>query len=105
MFFTVLSFSSFVFSQNLSITEVFIDGTDEFVEISNMSSTDFYGDLALSGVKSSIVSLSNLSIPAWTSLVVGDNLSMVDTISTIFYKTGLALSIIDSNAFSASLRS
>lgn len=70
---------SVVFSYDLRLTEVLVDGSDEFVEISNMSSDPFAGNLTLSGAKSSLLTLNSISIPAWSSLIVGDSLAMLSS--------------------------
>lgn len=76
---------------DLRLTEVFVDGTDERVEISNMSSDPFAGILSLSGAKSTLLTLPSVSIPAWSSLIIGDNLAMFASLSDFQFKTGLAL--------------
>lgn len=67
---------SSIFAFDLRITEVFVDGTDERVEISNIWTSDFVWSFTLSGVKSSPLLISNVTIPSFTSLLVGDAMSM-----------------------------
>jgi|GEM_PF-5581488 len=48
---------SAVFSQSVRFTEVWIDGTDEYIEVSNLSDQSFSGPLVISGAKSSLLDL------------------------------------------------
>lgn len=63
-------------SSSLELTEVYFDGTDERVEITNISSVPFVGEVSLSGAKSSLVSAS-LSLDPWESIVIGDDGKML----------------------------
>lgn len=40
-----------LFAQHLKITEVYVDGTDERLEITNIGSGAFVGPLSIDGVK------------------------------------------------------
>lgn len=80
---------------NLSITEVFYDGTDEWIEITNFASQSFSGTVLISWVKSVWVSV-DLQIQANQSLVLWDNCLMISDLA-IIYKTWLAMSISDTN--------
>lgn len=87
---------------NLFITEVFFDGTDERVELTNKSNTDFIWNLILEGAKSTPINLSDVSISANTSRIFGDNiLQIVDTM--YIQKTGLAMSMTDTAPLNLSL--
>jgi len=46
----------------LIISEVYYDGTDERVEITNIGDDNFQGNLILSGVKSTLVPLTDVSL-------------------------------------------
>jgi hypothetical protein len=48
-------------------------GSNERLEITNLSDTEFIGSLTLSGVKSSTFKLTNITIPAYTSVLIADN--------------------------------
>jgi hypothetical protein len=91
MFFCFLLSS--VFALDLRITEIFVDGSDERVEISNIWTDDFVWSFTLSGVKSSPLLVSNVTIPSFTSLLVGDAMSMFSLPNTfnILWWRGLSL--------------
>ena len=97
LIFSLLWISSFsvIFAYNLKITEVLVDGTDEFVEISNLSNNPFVGTLLLSGAKSTILSFTNLSLAPWSSFIAGDGLSMFSSFAGFSVKTGLSLNFGD----------
>lgn len=81
----------------LILSEVYYDGTDERIEITNIGSGNFQGNFILSGVKSTSISLTNISIPVGESKIFGDNLLMI--LGTSFIgKTGLAFNILDTAA-------
>ena len=84
---------SSVFALDLRITEIFVDWTDERVEISNIWSGDFVWSFTLSGVKSSPLLISNVTIPSFSSLLVGDTMSMFSLPNTfnILWWRGLSL--------------
>jgi hypothetical protein len=89
---------------NLIITEVYYDGTDEWIEISNIEGTDFHGPLSIVGAKSSPINLSNISIPSGASRIFGDSMSMIADSSPII-ASGLAMSISDTSAINLSISS
>ena len=64
-------------SPSLLITEVYFAGTDEWLEIYNPDDNEFNGTIQLSGVKSSLLTLNDISIPAKTARIFGDNMLMV----------------------------
>lgn len=79
---------------NLILSEVYYDGTDEWIEITNIGDGNFQWNLILSGVKSTAVSLTNISIASGESKIFGDNWAQISGTSFIG-KTGLSLSITD----------
>ncbi len=76
------------------ISEVYFDGTDERIEITNIGDRNFQGNVTLAGVKSTPLSLTNISLIAGESKVFGDNLSQVSW-NRFIGKTGLSLNLID----------
>jgi len=86
----------------LIISEVYYDGTDERVEITNIGDDNFQGNLILSGVKSTLVPLTDVSLLPWASKIFGDTLAQVS--GTLFIgKTWLSLNIIDTMPITAYL--
>ncbi|MCX6824807.1 MAG: hypothetical protein NTY80_01155 [candidate division SR1 bacterium] len=82
---------------HLIISEVYYDGTDEWIEITNIGDGNFQGNFTLSGAKSTLVSLPNISLFSGESKVFGDTLAQVS--GTWFIgKTGLALGMADTAA-------
>lgn len=96
-------FLTSLFAIDLRITEVFVDGSDEWIELTNIETGDFLWPLSLHWVKSSPLQLSNISIPAWSSLLVGDNLSMLSSYEWLQLLTGRWLSLWDTSAINVSL--
>ncbi len=86
----------------LILSEVYFDGTDERIEITNIGDGNFSGNLVISGAKSTSVSLSNISIQSGESKVFGDNLSQVSG-NRCIGKTWLALNIPDTAAINIQL--
>lgn len=86
----------------LIISEVYFDGTDEWIEITNIGEGNFVGNLTLVGVKSTSLSLSNISLLAGESKIFGDNLSQILE-NWCFGKTGLSLNLIDTAAINIQL--
>jgi len=86
----------------LILSEVYYDGTDEWIEITNIGSGDFQGNFTLSWVKSTLVSLTNISIPANQSKLFGDTLSQVSG-NVFIGKTGLALNMTDTSSITIQL--
>ncbi|MEI6672478.1 MAG: hypothetical protein WCL02_03875 [bacterium] len=79
------------------MTEIYYDGTDEWIEITNIGNGNFQGNITLVGVKSTPLVLTNISFLSGESKIFGDTLAMVS--GTLFIgKTGLALNIIDTEA-------
>ncbi|MFZ2151079.1 MAG: thermonuclease family protein [Candidatus Absconditicoccaceae bacterium] len=87
---------------NLSITEVFRDGTDERIEITNFGSQSFSGTIVISGAKSSIITVPSIIILSDQSLILGDNCSMISNLSCVG-STGLSMSISDTNQIDISI--
>ncbi len=96
-------FLTSLFAIDLRITEVFVDGSDEWLELTNIETGDFLWPLSLNWVKSSPLQLSNISIPAWSSLLIGDNLSMLSSFEWLQILTGRWLSLWDTSAIAISL--
>jgi hypothetical protein len=61
----------------LILSEVYFDGTDEWIEITNIGDGNFSGNLTLVGVKSTPLSLINISLLVGESKIFGDNVSQV----------------------------
>ncbi len=87
----------------LIITEVYFDGTDEWIEITNRGWEAFVGKCTLSGAKSSPLTVTT-HIPAGASYLFWDQLNQVHMISGIVGKTGLSLNFIDTSAIDVSIR-
>lgn len=47
---------------DLIISEVYIDGTDEWIEITNRGDSSFVGTVTISGAKSSVLTYTSLTI-------------------------------------------
>ena len=94
-----------LFAQSLKITEVFVDGTDEWLEITNTWPSDFIWPLSIDGVKSSTLTIPSRTIPSLQSLIIGDNLSMVTNLGSLTTLTAQWLSMIDTNAIAITLSS
>lgn len=99
---TSQSFSTQQIAPNLSITEVFYDWTDEWIEITNFGADIFSWELFISGVKSSIISIPNFTILPNQSLILWDNCLMISNFSCISF-TWLAMSISDTNQINISV--
>ena len=76
------------------VSEVYYDGTDEWIEITNIGEEIFSGNLSLVGVKSTTLSLTNISLLPGESKIFGDTLSQVSG-NRFVSKTGLSLNLID----------
>ncbi len=76
------------------ISEVYYDGTDEWIEITNIGDGIFSGRITLSGAKASLVNINNVSIHPGASMIFGDNLSQISG-DVLIGKTGLSLNLID----------
>lgn len=82
---------------DLILSEVYYDGTDEWIEITNIGEGNFEGNIILSWAKSTAVSLTNISLLSGESKIFGDALAQISWNSFIG-KTGLALSMTDTAA-------
>lgn len=82
---------------HLILSEVYYDGTDEWIEITNMGDGNFSGNFTLVGVKSTPLLLTNISLLSGESKIFGDNLSQVSG-NWFIGKTGLAFNILDTAA-------
>jgi hypothetical protein len=98
----------FLFSQNnelpnLKITEVYRLGTYERIEITNLSDVDFIGTLRLNGVKASTFTLKDITIPAYTSVIIVDDkvTGILDTKYII--STNAGLNFVDTNPINIEL--
>jgi len=78
------------------ISEVFFDGTDEWVEFTNIWSSDFSWNLILNWTKTTSISLNNISIPYGTSKILWDNGDILIDKNYII-RSWLALSISDTS--------
>ena len=76
---------------------MYYDGTDEWVEITNIGDGIFEGNFILSGVKSTSLSLTKILIQPGESKIFGDSLVQISG-SQFIAKTGLGLSITDTAA-------
>ncbi len=94
-----------IFAQNLKITEVFVDGTDERIEVTNSWLDPFIWPLSIDGVKSTTLSIPSRTIPSLQSLIIGDTLSMITNLWSLTTLTNQWLSMTDTNAVNISLSS
>ncbi|AKH32826.1 hypothetical protein XF24_00493 [candidate division SR1 bacterium Aalborg_AAW-1] len=99
----IIFLSGSVGAYDLRITEVFVDGSDEFVEITNVGESDFSGTIVLSGVKSSPLIVSNISLASGSLLLLGDNVSMLSSGNITLKRTSLGLSLGDTNSLAVQL--
>ena len=81
----------------LLLSEVYYDGTDERIEITNIGEGDFQGNILLSWAKSTALSLTNISLLSGESKIFGDTLVQLSWTSFVG-KTGLGLSMTDTAA-------
>lgn len=79
---------------HLIISEVYYDGTDEWIEITNIGDSNFQGTFTIAGVKSSLLTLTDVSLLSGQSKIFGDTLSQVSG-NRFIGKTGLSLNMID----------
>lgn len=86
----------------LILSEVYYDGTDERIEITNIGDGGFSGTITLEGAKSTPVSLTSISLLSGESKIFGDILAQVSGTSFIG-KTGLALNLTDTAPISVYL--
>lgn len=76
------------------LSEVYYDGTDEWIEITNVGDTTFSGNIVVEGVKSASLPLIGITFLPGQSKVFGDTLSQVSG-NRFIGKTGLSLNLID----------
>jgi len=81
----------------LIMTELYFGWTDERFEIYNPHDIPFVWSIQVVGVKSSILTINNLTIPSKTARIFGNNMSMISDLSVI-ERSALGLSISDSKA-------
>lgn len=81
----------------LVLSEVYYDGTDEWIEITNIGQGTFQGTITLLGVKSTPLIVNNVLILSGESKIFGDTLSQISGTQWIG-KTGLALNMTDTAA-------
>ena len=86
----------------LIITEVYFGWTDEWFELYNPYETTFVWSIQVVGVKSSPLILNNITIPAKTARIFGDNMLMISD-SSVIERSALALNLVDSTAISINL--
>ena len=101
----VVPWTGQIFSDPISrllLSEVYYDGTDEWIEITNIGEGTFQGNILLSWVKSTPVSLTNIFLLSGESKIFGDILAQISWTSFVG-KTGLALSIADTAAIQIQL--
>lgn len=87
------------------ITEVYFQGSNERLELYNAGDIDFTGTLTLSGVKSSLLILENISIPAHTAIIISDTLDNLEWINNmnVVLRSGQWLWLTDSKDINISL--
>ncbi len=77
---------------DLIISEVYIDGTDEWIEITNKGDSSFVGTVTISGAKSSVLTYTSLSLAPWASFLIGDQCNMLLDPTFCLRDQGLSLS-------------
>ncbi len=85
----------------LIITEIWFDGTDERVEITNIAPTDIVDTLILSWAKSKPITLTWISIPTNSSIILADSASSITW--DVYKILWLWLSIPDTTGFTISI--
>ena len=83
------------------ITEIWFDGTDERIELTNIAPYDIVDTLSISWAKSKLLTLTWIQIPSYTSLILADSASMITW--DILLITWLWLSLPDTTGFSLTL--
>lgn len=73
----------------LRITEVFIDGSDEYIELTNTSTMPFSGGVTIQGVKFQPLIIPALELSSGQSIVLGDSLSFLSSEMQGLKLTGL----------------
>lgn len=86
----------------LIVSEVYFGWTDERFELYNPHDTAFMWSIQVVGVKSSILDINNLTIPAKTARVFGDSMVMISEPSVI-ERSALALNLVDTTPIAITL--
>ncbi len=81
-----------VWSTGILITEVWFDGSDEWIEITNITSQDVVDTFVISWVKSKPIVLTWLIIPAYTSFVIADSASSITGVVNVISWQWLSIS-------------
>ncbi len=81
--------------QNLSITEVYFDWTNEWIKIDNISQENYSWSIILSWAKSTPISLDLINIPQNNSLIIWDDLWFIENSSWCFLYSWFWLSLSD----------
>ena len=99
---SIQSFSIQQSMPNLSITEIFRDWTDEWIEITNFSTDTFSWTIVISWAKASIITIPSFIILPNQSLILWDNCLMISNFSCIAF-TWLSMSISDTSQINISI--
>ena len=94
---------TFVLSFDLRLTEVFVDWSDERFEVTNIGTDEFNGTFQVSGAKSALLSIWPIVISPMSTVLIGDNLSMLSTFDSLQVLAWRGLSLGDSNPVAMSL--
>ena len=86
----------------LILSEVYYDGTDERIEITNIGDGNFQGNFTLMWAKSTPVTLTNITLLSGESKLFGDSIGQVSGTQYIG-KTGLALNLTDTSPINIQL--
>lgn len=76
----------------LAVSEVYFDGTDERIEIFNIWNNSFLWSLIISWVKSSLLTLDNIQIQPQSYIIVWDNLSSNSSLDNSYISQWLSIS-------------
>ncbi|MDR2190901.1 MAG: hypothetical protein LBP53_07185 [Candidatus Peribacteria bacterium] len=87
----------------MKITEVYRLGTNEWIELTNLSNTDFNGSLTLKGVKSASFTLKNIIIPAYASVIIADDKVQGILDTGMIIHSNAALNFTDTNPINIEL--
>ena len=98
----LLWITNIAFSINLKITEVYYDWRNEWIEITNVDNENFGWLLVLSWAKSTNVTVDNVYIKTWNSVVYWDKVEGIIN-EWVVWKAGLWLSIADTKAIDIDL--
>lgn len=94
---------TFAFAFDLRLTEVFVDWSDERFEVTNAGTDEFNGTFQVSGAKAALLSIWPIVISPMSTVLIGDNLSMLSTFDGLQVLAGRGLSLVDSNPVAMSL--